>query len=112
MDFSNDPMDLGHGHTGSWVSWAPDRNLNPQYQGLPDVERYGLLIKHATPDGNPCVGSVAFDTEEIRAINEKIMTRKQALWQVESWAPLTLSPSILCSCGDHGYVRDGRWVPA
>lgn len=28
--------------------------------------------------------------------------------------PLHVEPSILCpaGCGDHGFVRDGRWVPA
>lgn len=27
--------------------------------------------------------------------------------------PLTLTPSLLCdTCGLHGFIRDGRWVPA
>jgi hypothetical protein len=27
--------------------------------------------------------------------------------------PLTLAPSLLCEqCGWHGFVRDGKWVPA
>lgn len=35
------------------------------------------------------------------------------VWQVESWDPLTLSPSVLCNtCGLHGFIREGRWVPA
>lgn len=110
--FSNDPMELGHGHIGSWVSWSPDRDLNPQYADLPDVERYGMLIKHATSEGNPCMGSVVFDTPEVRRIYEVVKPTGSAVWQVESWVPLTLSPSILCSCGDHGYIRDGRWIPA
>lgn len=34
-------------------------------------------------------------------------------WRVESQDPLTLSPSILCrTCGNHGFIREGRWVPA
>jgi Family of unknown function (DUF6527) len=38
-------------------------------------------------------------------------------WQVESWEPLTISPSVLCSldkggCGAHGFIREGKWVPA
>lgn len=32
------------------------------------------------------------------------------VWQIESWEPLTLSPSLLCHCGDHGFIRGGRWV--
>jgi len=36
-----------------------------------------------------------------------------AVWQVESWEPLTISPSVLCLiCGDHGFIRNGSWVPA
>ena len=34
-------------------------------------------------------------------------------WAVESEEPLTLSPSLLCrTCGHHGFIRGGRWVPA
>lgn len=34
-------------------------------------------------------------------------------WAVESEEPLTLSPSILCrACGDHGFIRNGKWVRA
>jgi hypothetical protein len=34
-------------------------------------------------------------------------------WAVESMEPLTLSPSILCrTCGHHGFIREGKWVPA
>lgn len=34
-------------------------------------------------------------------------------WTVEQADPLTLSPSILCrTCGNHGFVRNGVWVPA
>jgi hypothetical protein len=34
-------------------------------------------------------------------------------WNVVSLDPLTLSPSVLCrTCQLHGFIRDGRWVPA
>jgi hypothetical protein len=34
-------------------------------------------------------------------------------WTVQSTDPITLSPSLLCSaCGEHGFIRDGKWVPA
>lgn len=33
-------------------------------------------------------------------------------WRVESFDPLSLSPSLLCtSCGLHGFVRGGAWCP-
>lgn len=34
-------------------------------------------------------------------------------WVIEVQDPLTLSPSISCTaCGNHGFVRGGKWVPA
>lgn len=34
-------------------------------------------------------------------------------WEVLSEDPLTLSPSLACQqCGHHGFIREGRWVPA
>lgn len=36
-----------------------------------------------------------------------------ATWDVVSEDPLTLSPSLACgTCGHHGWIRDGQWVPA
>lgn len=32
-------------------------------------------------------------------------------WQLENLEPLTLSPSLLCQCGVHGFIRNGRWEP-
>ncbi len=33
-------------------------------------------------------------------------------WALESEAPLTISPSVLClGCGHHGFIRGGRWIP-
>lgn len=34
-------------------------------------------------------------------------------WKLESEQPLTMSPSLLCrGCQCHGFIRDGKWVPA
>jgi Family of unknown function (DUF6527) len=33
-------------------------------------------------------------------------------WDVESMDPVTLSPSVLCDCGVHGFIRSGRWIDA
>jgi len=34
-------------------------------------------------------------------------------WTQMSAEPLHLEPSLLCRlCGDHGFIRDGKWVPA
>lgn len=65
---------------------------------------------HATALGAPSehlgVGSVMFDIPATARF-------KTARWLVRSWSPLTIEPSIKCgACGDHGFIRDGRWEPA
>lgn len=36
-----------------------------------------------------------------------------ARWQLVTAEPLTINPSVLCgTCGLHGFIREGRWVPA
>lgn len=110
MTDPNDPptLDLGHGHAIKWCGWYPDRDLNPQYASLPDVDKWGLTIYHTTPSGQPCAGFVTLDGDVQRQVEPNRTNR----WTVESWEPLTLSPSVLCSCGDHGFIRNGVWVPA
>jgi hypothetical protein len=102
-----DSIDLGHDHTLRYFAWSPDRELNPQYDGIPDEPRAGAIIEHKQPDGSECSGAIHFNTPVTRQI-----MAERARWAVESWEPLTISPSVLCSCGDHGFIRDGKWVPA
>jgi len=105
---SAEPIDLGAGHLLRFVHWAPDRDLNPQYDGLPDVDRWGAILAHPHPvTGNECEGSLTFDGPVQRQLEPA-----RPKWQVESWEPLTISPSVLCACGDHGFIRQGRWVTA
>jgi hypothetical protein len=70
------------------------------------TEPTGVEVEHLTPGGKPCVGWINLDVARNHDLPE---ARK---WQVESWDPITLSPSLLCGCGDHGFVRSGKWVPA
>ena len=104
----SEKVDLGYGHRMSIFAWDPDRTLNPQYDGIPPEPRAGAIIDHPSArDGSECSGAITFDTPTMRRVGDQ-----RALWQVESWDPLTVSPSILCSCGDHGFIRNGRWEPA
>lgn len=109
-------VDLGHDHVLRFHSWAPDRDLNPQYDGVADIERFGASIEHLhAKTGKRCVSGITFDTPEIQRVLEISRSRGGiggAVWQVQSWEPLTISPSVLCSCGDHGFIRNGRWEPA
>ncbi|MFD1145952.1 hypothetical protein [Saccharothrix hoggarensis] len=101
-------LDLGHGVTARWTGWRPERDINPQYDGIPDVERFGLLVEHAAGDGSPCASFATFDGEV-----QRLVAPDSPKWDVVTLEPLTLSPSLLCrACGHHGFVRDGRWVPA
>lgn len=93
--------DLGCGHRLSWFV---------AYSG--GDEHIGVIVWHPLhPDDTVCAGlgecggAVFFDIPANAA-----ETRPK--WQVESQDPLTLSPSLLCHCGDHGFIRDGQWVPA
>lgn len=105
---TSESLDLGDGHTAEWSGWHPDRKLNPQYADIPDVEKYGLIVYHSTPAGRDCESFAVIDGEVQRQLEPN-----RARWQVESWDPVTLSPSLLCgTCGDHGFVREGRWVRA
>ena len=103
--------DLGHDHFLRYFSWAPeDLPGNRQLYGtqLPNVEKAGVIIRHQRPNGDWCESAIHFDLRELM-----LMRNEGHVWQVISWEPLTLSPSLLCRlCGDHGFIRDGRWVPA
>lgn len=109
-----DSIDLGHGVYMRWAGWHPDRELNPQYDGIPDDPHSLVIVGHVHEDGSVCEGGVPLDTPVHRALaaRDKRLAQR-SVWQVESLDPLTISPSILkTECGLHGFIRGGRWVPA
>lgn len=94
----SEPTDIGHGVV-----------IAPAYAFDNPTVVVGLTEDHDRPDGGGrCAGFVLFD------IPEAASSRAGApVWTVESSDPLTLSPSLLCrSCGNHGWIRNGQWVPA
>jgi len=92
-------LDLGDGFSARYYGWSPDRDLNPQYEGIPDQDRAGLILTCPHGEGGvPFVGRVPGGGQG---------------WTVLSEEPLTLEPSILCpNCGCHGFIREGRWISA
>ena len=90
-------IEIGEGRTLEPVEYAKD---DP-------VRTVGYIERHPRPDtGEPCAGFLWVDAESEAHVDGPV-------WQVDSWDPLTLSPSVLCrSCGNHGFVREGKWVPA
>lgn len=113
MSFHDRPadVDLGEGVLGWFYSWKPDRALNPQYAGIADIDRVGLFLEHKMPhdgsrhDGSRHDGSITFDLPGVREV-----FGPRPVWQVQAWEPLTLTPSVKCSCGWHGFITNGRWA--
>ena len=101
------PIDLGHGHRMSWVDWNPDVELNPQWRDLAPIERCVILVSHGTEEMGPCESGIWLARPGVDQIHEG------SVWVVVQEEPLTISPSLLCKrCGDHGFIQNGRWVPA
>lgn len=90
-------IDIGDNHQIKFVEYQGDAHT-------------AANVYHLKPDGSPCEGFIPFDGGEwAKAFRENPIE----VWQVQSFEPLTCSPSILCRvCGDHGFIRDGRWVTA
>jgi hypothetical protein len=97
-------LDLGHGHTLTWVDMSASGSD-------PAVPEYGAVVHHPGADGSTCT-----DRFIVFAPHPEASTQyppEFPTWNMESREPLTLSPSLLCRvCGDHGFIRDGHWVPA
>ena len=60
---------------------------------------------HKNSAGNLCCGWVPFQVES------EHLTTHGPKWSVQSYEPLTMHPSLLCNCGHHGFIRNGRWEP-
>ena len=93
---------LGHDHhiSFTWLMGQDRATEKPN----------GGIVRHKRKDGATCEYSIVFDGEWAR---EHMPNRTR--WTVESWEPLTLSPSLRClaeGCGDHGFIKQGKWVPA
>lgn len=87
-------VDIGH---NTWISFIQDKDGN----------EIGLNEWHDCKH-DFTAGGVQFDNEAARRA-----WPRGPFWQVISREPLTISPSVACgTCGHHGFIRDGRWVPA
>lgn len=101
------PHDLGHGfsyRTFTERGSTESTGLIISGPAGPNCKHKGIA---AGADGEEqCAGSVNFT-------NSGIGRREgRPLWTVEQREPLTITPSILCGCGDqHGFIRGGRYEP-
>jgi hypothetical protein len=90
-------IDIGGGH---WIKLC-------DYKG----EVAALNDYHLRPDGTVCAGFISFRGRSWSKQFEHSPAHQA--WDVISENPLHLEPSLLCrACGDHGFIRNGRWVKA
>lgn len=84
-------IDLGNGYIGHLI--MSDRHPSG----------YGAIhIDHPMPDGGTCGHTATWDGSY----------PPSHTWELVSLDPLHLEPSLLCRvCGDHGFIRDGKWAP-
>jgi len=88
-------VDIGEGHRLEFCQW----------QG----ETAGVIDWHRNKAGAWCCGWVAFKQSKWGLQFKS----GDVGWDVIQREPLTLNPSLLCkTCGDHGFIRDGKWVKA
>lgn len=88
------------------IDLGMDHTFEPtEYKG----EFAGGITNHLTPEGKQCSGHISFAGRSwARSFDHKITT-----WELVQEDPLTVTPSLLCrACGDHGWIREGKWVPA
>lgn len=90
--------DLGH---DMW--WTKVMDADGNWIGI--LEWHECIASQNHTDSGLSAGGVNFENapESVRG----------ARWHKSSDDPLTITPSILCrTCGLHGFITKGRWVPA
>lgn len=63
----------------------------------------GAVVSHKLADDSTCEGAIWWDERH---------SPRGEMWTLNSLDPLNVSPSLLCHCGDHGFIQHGKWVPA
>lgn len=101
-------IDLGDGRTMKWVTFEGE-HVMAAIEEHPRARDVALQNGAIALKGEPCSGMMYLDVPELlEGWKGKVQT-----WTVQQWNPPTLSPSVLCTfCGNHGFIRDGKWVPA
>ena len=91
-----------------WLDEATEIGKNHWYKFFTNTngERVGIFHIHRGMNGFLCIGSIRWD-----APGESDLDK--ARWELKSLSPLHVEPSLACgACGDHGFIRNGKWVPA
>jgi hypothetical protein len=91
-------LDIGTNHYLNWLQTGDETH-----------EICGALLLHLDPQGNLCVGSFSWAPTKYEREHPEI---SRIHWELmgQVGPQLTISPSLLCSCGDHGFITNGKWV--
>lgn len=94
-DYERDwPIDLGTSARGAVRAfWATNGTSE---------EKAVLVVAHRNNAGEVCAGSVFIKPFVSGGVQRPV-------WDVVMMEPLTLSPSIKCDCGFHGFIENGKW---
>ena len=96
-------LDLGHDHYAEgYPRYGDDSGT---VIGFDVLHRKGPKPIPAYAGSEWCMGGITLDVPEAAGL-------AGARWTLVAYDPLTVAPSFLCDCGDHGFIRDGKWVPA
>ncbi|MGH9768762.1 MAG: DUF6527 family protein [Blastocatellia bacterium] len=96
---SKPDLDLGDGHSLTWT----------RYEG----EICGGIIRHDMPVSEKFPHGYCDGAFWLRGNKLTASEPNRPRWDLTgSFECPTLSPSFLCHCGDHGWIREGRWVRA
>ena len=87
---------LDDDHAVTWSEWPGEE------------APHGGIFWHRKESGEWCCGSWYLRQP---MHNGKTFKVEVPIWTIEAKEPLTLSPSFLCHCGYHGFVKSGKWVP-
>jgi len=93
-------LDVGHGlQAGLRLS-----------EGFPDLEDgvpVGVLLSH------PCAARGGGVVEDFIPIDYPGNVLPERHWRLTAREPISIEPSVhYTCCGVHGFLREGKWVPA
>lgn len=109
---------MGEIRSPSGKTWLPDgvvrigdESWMQKIRAYSRDEWAGIIEWHVNREtGEFCGGFIAFAGFDGMTSHGQSPANRPT-WTVKSFEPLTLSPSLSCSaCGNHGFIRDGKWV--
>lgn len=91
-------------HDQEHVVWLDDDHAVTWTIAQSDGEANGGILWHRKQGDDWCCGAFFIRPEG--------NPQGVDIWQLVAKEPLTLSPSFLCHCKHHGFIRDGKWISA